>query len=179
VALQGARQQATRRGFPADTTKTIQILLDGETCLEQQVRKLFPPAILTLDLRHAQGRRWKVGRLVHAEGSQELADWMETLLELLYPGQGEKLLERLQALRFAGPGSKQKRQSHGQTLADLKKREVNGDGDAFWAFSEEQRQAERREGQKVRSGSQSPTQLPQTSEKDNQARRRRKAKAAA
>jgi hypothetical protein len=233
VALRWTRQQATRRGFPADTTKTIQILLDGEACLEQQLRHLFPKAILTLDIRHAQQRLWKVGRLVHAEGSQELADWVEPLQELLYQGRVEELLERLRALHFAGPGSKQKRKVQGQALEYLRKRvglmqygpwreqdlvlasgvvegaaryvigerldnsgmrwmveraeavlllrciEVNGDWDAFFAFSEEQRRAELREGQAVRIGSQSPTQLPQLSDKAEQARRRRKAKAVA
>ena len=42
VALQWARQQATRRGFPPSTNKTVQILLDGERCLEKQRRRLFP-----------------------------------------------------------------------------------------------------------------------------------------
>jgi hypothetical protein len=233
VALPWARQQATRRGFPPDTTKTIQILLDGETCLEQQMRHLFPQAILTLDIRHAQERLWKVGRLRHAEGSPELAAWVEPLLELLYQGHGEELLERLRAVPFAGPGSKQKRKIQGEALAYLHKRvdlmrygqwraqdlvlasgvvegaaryvigerldnsgmrwiveraeavlllrciEVNGDWDAFFAFSEEQRQAELREGKAVRIGSPSPTQLPQMSAKAEQARHRRKAKEAA
>jgi hypothetical protein len=56
--------------------------------------------------------------------------------------------------------------------------EVNGDWDAFFAFSEEQRRADLRQGKAVRIGSHSPSQLPQVSEKAEQARRR-KAKAAA
>lgn len=233
VALRWARQQATRRGFPPDTAKTIQILLDGETCLGQQMRQLFPRAILTLDIRHAQERLWKVGRLLHAEGSPALADWAEPLSQLLYQGQIEELLGRLRRLAFAGPGSKQKRKVHGQALAYLSKRvdlmqygawrqqdlvlasgvvegaaryvigerldnsgmrwiveraeavlllrciEVNGDWEAFFACAEEQRRAELSKGQAVRIGSQSPTQLPQVSEKAEQARRRRKAKEAA
>ena len=63
------------------------------------MRKLFPRAILTLDIRHAQERLWKVGRLLHAEGSQELEAWVEPLLELLYQGQVEELLGRLRAFR--------------------------------------------------------------------------------
>jgi hypothetical protein len=233
VALQWARQQATRRGFPADTTKTIQIILDGEVCLEQQMRKLFPQAILTLDIRHAQERLWKVGRLLHAEGSQELADWVESLQERLYQGQLEELLKRLRALHFRGPGSKQKRKVQNQAIAYLQKRvalmkygewreqdlvlasgvvegaaryvigerldnsgmrwiveraeavlllrciEVNGDWDAFFAFSEEQRRAELRQGKVVQIRSHNPTQLPEVSDKAEEARRRRKAKAAA
>jgi hypothetical protein len=233
TALQWARQQATRRGFPADTTKTIQILLDGEVCLEQQMRKLFPQAILTLDIRHAQERLWKVGRLLHAEGSQRLADWVEPLLELLYQGKVEELLERLRALPFHGPGSKQKRKVHDRAIEYLQKRvalmkygdwreqdlvlasgvvegaaryvigerldnsgmrwiveraeavlllrciEVNGDWDAFFAFSEEHRRAELRQGKVVQIRSHRPIQLPEVSQKAEEARRRRKAKAEA
>jgi len=233
VALRWARGQATRRGFPADTTKTIQIILDGEVCLEQQMRKLFPRAILTLDIRHAQERLWKVGRLLYAEGSPKLAAWVEPLAELLYQGKGEELLEQLRAIDFQGPGSKQKRQLHRKAIAYLQRRldlmrygewraqdlvlasgvvegaaryvigerldnsgmrwvveraeavlllrciEVNGDWDAFFAWSEEQRRTELREGKVVQIGSQTPTQLPQVSEKAEKARRRRKAKVAA
>ncbi len=233
VALQWARQQASRRGFPPDTTKTIQIIVDGERCLAQQLRKLFPKAILTLDIRHAQERLWKVGRLLHAEGSSELADCVEPWQELLYQGQVEQLLERLRALRFVGPGSKQKRKILERSVAYLSKRvdlmqygvwreqdlvlasgvvegaaryvigerldqsgmrwiveraeavlllrciEVNGDWDSFFAFSEQQRLAELREGKAVRIGSKCPTQLPQSAKKSDKERRRRKAKAAA
>jgi hypothetical protein len=233
AALQWAREQATRRGFPPETTKTIQIILDGEVCLEQQMRKLFPKAILTLDVRHAQERLWKVGRLLHAEGSQKLADWVEPLQELLYQGQVEELLKRLRALHFTGPGSKQKRKVHGQAIDYLQKRvglmkygawreqdlvlasgvvegaaryvigerldnsgmrwiveraesvlllrciEVNGDWDAFFAFSEEQRRTDLMQGKVVQIRSHTPIQLPQMSEKAEKARRRRKEKAAA
>jgi hypothetical protein len=233
VALQWAREQATRRGFPPETTKTIQIVLDGETCLERQLRKRFPQAILTLDIRHAQERLWKVGRLLHAEGSAALAEWVEPLTELLYQGQVEELLEQLRRLRFAGPGSKQKRKIQSGAVAYLQKRaglmkygewrqqdlvlasgvvegaaryvigerldnsgmrwlveraeavlllrciEVNGDWDAFFAFSEQQRQAELAQGKVVQIRSRRPTQLPQVSAKAEQARRRRKKKTAA
>lgn len=233
VALQWARKQATRRGFPADTTKTIQIILDGEVCLEQNMRELFPKAILTLDIRHAQERLWKVGRLLHGEGSPELATWVEPLAALLYQGKVEELLEQLRAIDFKGPGSKAKRETHGKALDYLQKRvglmkygewrerdlvlasgvvegaaryvigerldnsgmrwvveraeavlllrciEVNGDWDAFFAFSEKQRRADLMKKKVVRIGSQIPTQLPKVSEKAEEARRRRKAKVAA
>jgi hypothetical protein len=233
VALRWARQQATRRGFPPDTDKAIQIILDGERCLEQQMRRLFPRAILTLDVRHAQQRLWKVGRLLHPEGSEELAAWVGPLQEMLYQGRAEEMLKQLRALRFAGPGSKQKRKVLGQAIGYLEKRvglmeygqwreadlvlasgvvegaaryvvgerldnsgmrwlveraeavlllrciEVNGDWDAFFAFSEQQRLDKLKQGKAVRIGSKEPTQLPELSEKAEEARRRRKAKAVA
>jgi hypothetical protein len=122
AALQWARQQATRRGFPPDTTKTVQIIVDGEVCLERQLRRLFPQAILTLDIRHAQERLWKFGRLLHAEGSDALAAWVEPLADRLYQGEVVGLLAQLRGLHFAGPGSKQKRKVQGQVVAYLQKR---------------------------------------------------------
>ena len=57
--------------------------------------------------------------------------------------------------------------------------EVNGDWDAFFAFSEERRLAELKEKKRVRIGSRIPTQRPEISEEAEKARHRRKAKAAA
>src|SRR5947209_7347457 len=74
-AMQWARAQATRRGFPPGTDKTVQIVIDGEIRLKQRLRRLFPAAILTLDVRHAQEKLWEVGRLFHAAGSAELSRW--------------------------------------------------------------------------------------------------------
>ena len=113
-ALEWARAQATRRGFPPGTAKTVQIVIDGETCLEQRLRRLFRGAILTLDIRHAQEKLWEVGRLFHREGSAELARWVEELVDLLYKGHVRALLRRLeQELRGVsprGPGTKEKRE---------------------------------------------------------------------
>jgi len=112
-ALDWARAQATRRGFPPGTAKTVQIVVDGETCLEQRLRRLFRGAILTLDVRHAQEKLWEVGRLFHREGSAELTRWVEDLEELLYKGHVRALLRRLeQEMRGVsprGPGTKEKR----------------------------------------------------------------------
>jgi hypothetical protein len=112
-ALEWARAQATRRGFPPGTAKTVQIVVDGETCLEQRLRRLFRGATLTLDVRHAQEKLWEVGRLLHREGSAELACWVEELEELLYKGHVRALLSRLEqemkGVSARGPGTKEKR----------------------------------------------------------------------
>jgi hypothetical protein len=113
-ALDRARAQATRRGFPPGTAKVVQIVIDGETCLGQRLRRLFRGATLTPDVRHAQEKLWDVGRWFHREGSAELAHWVEGLEELLYEGHVRTLLRRLeQELRGVsphGPGTKEKRQ---------------------------------------------------------------------
>jgi hypothetical protein len=113
-ALKWARAQATRRGFPPGTTKVVQLVVDGETCLEQRLRRLFRGATLTLDIRHAQEKLWEVGRLFHREGSAELTRWVEDLEELLYRGHVRTLLRRLEQamrnVRLRGPGTKEKRE---------------------------------------------------------------------
>src|SRR4051794_16595214 len=112
-ALQWARAQATRRGFPPGTAKVVQIVVDGETCLGQRLRRLFRGATLTLDVRHAQEELWEVGRLFHREGSAELTCWVEALEELLYKGHVRALLGRLEqkmrSISPRGPGTKEKR----------------------------------------------------------------------
>jgi hypothetical protein len=111
-ALRWARAQATRRGFPPGTAKVVQIVVDGETCLEQRLRRLFRGATITLDVRHAQEKLWEVGRLFHREGSAELAEWVEALEELLYKGHVRALLGRLEreleGISLRGPATKQK-----------------------------------------------------------------------
>jgi hypothetical protein len=112
-AIRWAGDQATRRSFPPATDKTVEIVFDGETCLEQRCRRLFPGAILTLDVRHAQEKLWEVGRLFHREGSAELTEWVEELERLLYKGHVRTLLRRLEqgwrGVSRHGPGTKEKR----------------------------------------------------------------------
>jgi hypothetical protein len=123
AALEWAREQATRRGFPPKTDKTVQIVFDGETCLEQRCRRLFRGAILTLDIRHAQEKLWDVGRLFHREGGAELTAWVEELEELLYKGHVRTLLRRLEqelkGVGRRGPGTKGKRQALKKVIAYL------------------------------------------------------------
>jgi len=125
-ALEWARAQATRRGFPLGTAQTVQIVVDGETCLEQRRRRLFRGAILTLDIRHAQEKLWDVGRLFHREGSAELTRWVEELEELLSKGQVRALLRRLEQemrnISSRGPGTKEKRGVLKKVIAYLEAR---------------------------------------------------------
>lgn len=112
-AMQWARDQATRRDFGPDTDKLVQVVVDGERCLRKRMKELFPNATFTLDMRHPQERLWKLGRLFHAEGSEELGAWMEPLDTLLLNGQIAALLERLHEIKSSiakqGPNTKDKR----------------------------------------------------------------------
>ena len=126
AALRWARQQASRRGFGPGSGKTVQVVLDGELCLEQRMRRLFPDAILTLDVRHAQEKLWLAGRQFHKEGSVELRAWVEPLEGLLYQGRVQALLVRLrqQLCRISrhGPGTKAKRQTLSGVIGYLQMR---------------------------------------------------------
>lgn len=111
--MQWVRDQATRRGFGPDSGKLVQILMDGERCLRKHLQQLFPQAIFTLDLRHAQEHLWKAGRQFHKDGSLELAAWVKPLNDLLTGGKIKTLLKRLQkcweSIPRHGPQTKLKR----------------------------------------------------------------------
>lgn len=97
--MKWARAAATARGFGPETTRLIQIVMDGEKCFAQRLRKLFPRALLTLDIFHVEERLWKAGRAFHAEGSDELVAWVEELQKVLYQRGGKALVRRVRALR--------------------------------------------------------------------------------
>jgi hypothetical protein len=113
AAVEWAERQATCRGFGPNTSRTVQIVIDGERCLRQRLEKLFPKATITLDFRHAQERLWKAGRQFHEEGSVELEEWVKPLNRLLVNGRIEDLLKRLRKVRVSissrGPNTKVKR----------------------------------------------------------------------
>jgi len=122
-----ARQQATKRGFGPDTTKTVQIVLDGAKSLRSNLKRLFPKAIFTLDVCHVVQRLWRLGRHYHKEGSAELAAWVEKLKELVYEGKTKTLLRDLRRLRrevpLRGPGTKGRRHALTKLLGYLQPRQ--------------------------------------------------------
>jgi hypothetical protein len=115
AAARWAREQATRRGFGPDTTKTVQIVLDGAKSLQDNLKAHFPKAIFTLDVCHVVERLWKLGRHYHKEGSAELTAWVEELKELVYDGKITTLLRHLHFLRSQvpprGPGTNGRRRA--------------------------------------------------------------------
>lgn len=124
--IQWVREQATRRGFPPDTDRTVQIVIDGERCLRKRLEPLFPGATVTFDLRHAQERLWKAGRLFHPEGSEELEEWVEPLNALLLDGQVETMLSRLRSIQASvakrGPNTKSRREGLQKQIAFFEER---------------------------------------------------------
>jgi hypothetical protein len=110
-----ARAEATKRGFGPDTTKTVQIVLDGAKSLKGSLKPLFPKAIFTLDVCHVVEKLWTLGRHYHKEGSTELAAWVENLKALVYGGNTKTLLKHLRRLHSEvptrGPGTKGRRRA--------------------------------------------------------------------
>jgi hypothetical protein len=126
AAAARARAEATKRGFGPDTTKTVQILMDGAPKLKKALQRQFPQAIFTLDVWHVVERLWKLGRHYHAEGSETLTAWVEELKELVYEGQAKKLVRRLRKLLREepknGPGTKARRKALKSTIGYLRRR---------------------------------------------------------
>lgn len=110
-----ARAEATKRGFGPDTTKTVQIVLDGAKGLKHNLQPLFPKAIFTLDVQHVVERLWKLGRHYHQEGSAALQAWVEELKALVYGGKMQTLIKRLQKwlaqISQHGPGTTGRREA--------------------------------------------------------------------
>lgn len=101
VMLEWARDQAIRRGFDPCSDKCIHIAVDGEKCLYDGLSKLFPNASFALDIRHLEERIWKLGGHFHKEGSEELAQWVEAKIEMLYTGRAVELVNELKKLKVS------------------------------------------------------------------------------
>jgi hypothetical protein len=121
-----ARAEATKRGFGPETTKTVQIVLDGAKGLQQNVAPLFPGAIFTLDICHVLEKLWELGQRFHREGSDELKAWVEELKALVYQGRVAELVARLRDLVKQvsphGPGNKGRRRTLEKLITYLEPR---------------------------------------------------------
>jgi hypothetical protein len=108
-----ARAEATKRGFGPETTKTVQLVMDGAKGLRQNLEPLFPKAVVTLDVCHVVEKLWELGHRFHQEGSAELTAWVEELKALVYGGKAAELVERLRdylkQVPAHGPGTKGRR----------------------------------------------------------------------
>ncbi len=126
AAAAWARAEATKRGFGPDTTKTVQIVTDGAKRLRTALEAKFPKAIFTLDIWHVVERLWKVGRHYHAEGSDELQEFVDELKALLYEGKAKTLVKRLQKLLRQvpqnGPGTKGRRKTLQSVIGYVRRR---------------------------------------------------------
>jgi hypothetical protein len=121
-----ARAEATKRGFGPDTSKTVQIVLDGASGLKSNLKPLFRRAIFTIDVCHVVEKLWDLGHRFHKEGSAELKAQVTEWKELVYAGRAAELVERLQKLLrevpWHGPGTKGKRKTLASVIGYLQPR---------------------------------------------------------
>lgn len=112
-AMEVARREATKRGFPPGTTRTVQLLTDGDTDLARYGAELFPDAIHTIDVMHVIEKLWDAGTAVHREGTPEHHAWAREQIDALYAGRVTGIVAELdgQLARIAktGPGNKFRR----------------------------------------------------------------------
>jgi len=126
AAAQWARAQASKRGFGPNTTKTVQIVMDGVESLKSDLEALFPQALFTLDICHVVERLWSLGRHFYQEGSEALREWVDDLKALVYGGEVKELVEILRGLLrdepLHGPGTKGRRDALAEQIGYLEKR---------------------------------------------------------
>jgi hypothetical protein len=126
-AVEVARREATKRGFPPGTKRTIQVVTDGDNDLSRYIAELFPDAIHTIDVMHVVEKLWDAGSSVHREGSAECRAWVEAQKDALYAGKAPKIVAELdrQLLRIprTGPGNKFRREKLAEIRGYIFKRQ--------------------------------------------------------
>ncbi len=125
-AVNVARRDAIKRGFPPGTNRVVQVLTDGDNDLARYVSELFPDAIHTIDVMHIVEKLWDAGSSVHREGTDELRAWVEQQKEALYAGRAAEIVAefdlRLASVPRTGPGNKYRREKLTEVRAYIEKR---------------------------------------------------------
>ena len=125
-ASQWARAEATKRGFGPDTTKTVQIVVDGASGLRNNLAAEFPQAILTIDVCHVVEKLWELGHKFHPEGSDALKAQVEDWKAMVYAGRAAELVKRLKKLLdgipLTGPGTLAKRKGLAKVIGYVEPR---------------------------------------------------------
>jgi hypothetical protein len=113
-AVNFARREATKRGFPQGTNRVVQVLTDGDNDLARYIGESFPDAIHTVDVMHVVEKLWDAGSSVHREGTEEFRAWVAQQKEALYAGHGVEIVaefeRQLASIARTGPGNKHRRE---------------------------------------------------------------------
>jgi hypothetical protein len=125
-AVEVARREATKRGFPPGTRRTVQIVTDGDNDLASYIAELFPDALHTIDVMHVVEKLWDVGSSLAREGSDKHRQWVERQKAALYAGKAAEIVaeldERLAAIPRTGPGNKYRREKLAEVRGYIAKR---------------------------------------------------------
>ena len=130
-AFEFAVDEAKRRGFEAGTDRVVQLLTDGDPDLHLYVDEYFPASqypnrVVTVDVMHVLEKLWEAGRARHAEGSAELASWVNLQEDRLYDDDAEAVLAELRCWLSTtpktGPGNKGRRKRLSDAIRYIEKR---------------------------------------------------------
>ena len=125
-AVEVARREATKRGFPPGTKRTIQVVTDGDNDLARYVAEFFPDALHTIDVMHVVEKLWDAGSSVHREGSPACRAWVEAQKDALYAGDAASIVaeldRQLERIARTGPGNKYRRKKLGDIREYIAKR---------------------------------------------------------
>jgi hypothetical protein len=130
-AFEYARSEATRRGFPPGTERTVQLVTDGDNDLGRYAAEFFPGALHTVDVAHVVEKLWDAGSSVHREGSAEHRAWVEAQKTKLYAGKARSIVAELDRhlarIALTGPGNKfrRKKLTDVRTYIDKRVRSMN------------------------------------------------------
>lgn len=124
-AVEFARREATKRGFPPGTRKQVQVLTDGDEALQLYTRELFPDAIHTVDIIHVVEKVWSAGHcLFKKRGERE--EWVEAQKTALYENRTADIVAELRrrhdAVARSGPGTATKRETLDEIATYIEKR---------------------------------------------------------
>lgn len=121
-----ARREADKRGFTSDSSKLVQIVMDGDNDLNRYAQEFFPEAIFTIDVFHVTEYLWKAGACLYKEGSDEQEAWVESQKDALYDGRASDIVNelgmRLKQIPRKGPGNKGRRDRLQAVINYLSKR---------------------------------------------------------
>jgi len=128
-AFEIARREADKRGFSKGSGKLIQLVTDGDDDLATYAKQYFPEALHTIDVIHVVEYIYQAGACIFRDGSDELAQWVETQKSRLYGGREAKIVadmkRRLASIPTTGPGNKGRRERLTQAITYIEKRLSN------------------------------------------------------
>jgi hypothetical protein len=116
------RREADKRGYGRKQTV---FLADGSDTIWRLQEKYFGEAEVCLDWYHVVEKLWTAGGCFHAEGSQELKDWIAQQTKKLRTGAANAVInglrEELAKVPKTGPGNKGKRERLAEIIEHLVK----------------------------------------------------------
>lgn len=125
-AVEFARREATKRGFPPGTRKNVQLLTDGDEALQLYIDELFPNAIHTVDIVHVIEKLWEAGHCLFRRDRAERERWIEVQKDALYENRTADVVAELRrrhdAVPKTGPGNAQKRETLDEIATYIDKR---------------------------------------------------------